>query len=300
MNDLRALAVSQFTLGCFALLCAGCASTPDMDIIISESPRGAVYLERIPDRSFQAAHPITIEQATLIKVLQGIMVQENAGLLRSLLAGQSGPAPAFTEDEIRYLAPLLADGLARAAPDQRVGFRLVQRGAGFSQPVGAGVGSSERPPAQSLPETTRGFLSAYGRSLYVTIPEYRVRQERPDTIAMANRRVPDSTGLQHRRLSFTPESAQRPDSYRGTASPDATLVIDYELLASLPLRAAPGGHTGQAPASTAPASSAVPSSADAQLRSLQEQMRQKDVELEELRKELQDIRKQLKEPSGKP
>lgn len=289
---------------CLVLSLGSCASTPELDIMLGESPRGAVYLERIPDRSFQAAHPIKIDQDTLARVLRGISVKEDQGLLRTLLAGQPSTVSAFTDDEIRYLVPLLAEGLARAATDQQVGFRLIQSGSpGFSQTVGAGVGSSEPSPVLSLMETSRGSLYAYGRSLYVTILEFRVRSERADTINMANRRVPDPTGLMNRTLSFTPESAKRPDSYRGKNSTDTTLVIDYELLATLPANSGtPAGQT-IAPSGTAqpPARSQTPdSNTDSQLRVLQEQMRQKNVELEDLRKELQDIRRQLTEPAKKP
>jgi hypothetical protein len=71
--------------------------------MLHESPQGAVYLERIPDRSFLAAHPIKIDQDTIARVLQGILVKENQGLLQNFLAGQSQAISAFSEDEVRYL-----------------------------------------------------------------------------------------------------------------------------------------------------------------------------------------------------
>ena len=221
---------------CALLSFGGCASTPELDLLLSESPRGAVYLERISDRSFQAAHPIKIDQDTLARVLRGISVKEHQGLLQDFLAGQPPVLSAFTEDEIRYLAPLLAEGLTRAASDQQVGFRLVQPSSpGVSQSVGTGAGSSESPVRLALRETSRGSLYAYGRSLYVTLLEYRVHSEPAASINKANRRLPDPSGLMNRTLSFTPESANRPDSSRGKNTTGTTLVIDYESLAVLPV-----------------------------------------------------------------
>ncbi len=287
----------------FSLLSiASCASNPDLDLMLHESPQGTVYLERIPDRSFQAAHPITIDENTIARVLRGIRVKESQGMLQNFLIGEAQAFSAFNDDEVRHLAPLLADGLAHAAFDQQVGFRLIRTGSsGAPQSASAGSGASHSPGRLALMETSKGFIYAYGRSLYVTVLEYHVRSDRTDSITKANRRQSDHTGLTDRTLSFTPDSARRPDSYRGKNATNTTLVIDYESLAALPasmpeqvLSPNPDKDTPirQAP-SVAPDAGKDPS-----LRLLQEQMIQKNRELEDLRKELQDIRRQMREPAS--
>lgn len=287
---------------CSLLSLGSCASTPELDILLTESPQGAVYLERIPDRSFQAAHPIKIDQETLARMLRGVSVKDNQGLLQDLLAGQPPAVAVFTEDDIRYLAPLLAEGLTRAAADQQVGFRLIQSGSPGGKPSGdTGTSASESSKRLALMETTRGTLYAYGRSLYVTLLEFRTRSERTGTLHTPARRQPDYSGLLNRTVLFTPESARRPDSYRGSNTTNATLVIDYERLAALSPHTAPL-PIPQTPVPQSSRPSAPPSALDAttdpQLRRLQEQMSQKDRELEDLRKELQDIRRQMKEPTA--
>lgn len=287
---------------CMFLLPWGCASTPELDLLLEESPRGAVYLERIPDRSFQAAHPIRIDQNTITRVLQGILVKENQGMLQDFLAGQSQAVSAFSQDEVRYLAPLLAEGLARAAVDQQIGFRLIRTGSsGTPQSAKTGSGSSPSPARLALMETSRGSLYAYGRSLYVTLLEYHVHSERTDSVTKANHRQSDHSGLTDRTLSFMPESATRPESYRGKNATHTTLVIDYESLATLPAQAStqvlPPPLVNAAPPQPAP-SLAPEAGRDAQLRHLQEQMSQKNRELEEMRKELEDIRRQMREPAA--
>ena len=57
-------------------------------------------------------------------------------------------------------------------------------------------------------ETTSGVIHAYGQSLYLTITEYRVRTESANTINMANRRLPDSSGLINHTVLFLPEAAK--------------------------------------------------------------------------------------------
>ncbi len=289
----------QLALTLLSLALSSCASSPEVDTVINESSHGAVYLERISDRSFQAAHPLKLHQDTVARVLSGIQVKEDQGLLRSLARGQTALVPAFSSDEVRFLSPLITEALTKAASDQQVGFRLIQYGSGFSQRTGGGVGSSEVSDVLTVQEMTRGALYAYGRSLYVTLTEYRARSERPDTVNMPNRRLPDSTGLTNRTLSFAPESAKRPDSFRGKQATDSTLVIDYELLASFPEIPAPHSAPTRAESQAPPSNQPLPET-EKQLRALEDEMRHKNVELEELRKELQEIRRQLDSQPANP
>ncbi len=139
-----------------ALLCAACSTGPKPDIQIDESSQGAVYLRHVPDGSLQAAHPVKIDSGTVALVLSGILVRE----------GQPGPKtssggldarPALSGSQVGYLAPLISEGLKRAAPDQQVGFRIGE------------------------PSTT-GLLYAYGRSLYVTLTPSGAREEAKGTL----------------------------------------------------------------------------------------------------------------------
>ena len=271
------------------LALSACATGPDLDVTIHESERGAVYVERIPDRSLQATHPMTLSAETMARVLRGVVVKDSRGRLGNLAAGKPEAVRAFADEDVAYLAPLLAEGLTRAASDQQVGFRVVQIGAlTSSQSVGSifclssvrspGVCESDQPPRQTSEESTVGSLYAYGRSLYLTLTEYRRRAERTETISMANRRLFTPTGLANLTVHFVPESAKRPDSYRNARSTDATLVIDYDLLATIPAASDMRSTTAQPP--TTPA---------------QEKHTQRDTDLDELRKDLQDIKKKLAE-----
>jgi hypothetical protein len=268
------------------LLFSACATGPDIDDTIQDSPQGLVYLERISDRSFQAAHPIRIDPTTIGRVLSGVLVREDQSAMQNFFTGAPDARPAFSESEVAYLAPLISEGLRRAAADQQVGFRIAQIG----QPrhvhnTGGGVGSSEPPLMLHPKESTAAVIHAYGQSLYLTITEYRVRTEPANTINMANRRLPDSSGLINHTILFLPEVAKRPDSYLDARSTDKTLVIDYQLLAKLP------------PVSTTPAAAqpTPPSSAPQAVTGEKPEPAKKDADIEALRKELQDIKKQLAE-----
>ena len=250
---------------------------------IHESERGSVYVERISDRSFQAAHPITLSTDTMARVLRGVVVKKSPGVLGNMVATKPEAVRAFGDEDVDYLAPLLVEGLTKAAADQQVGFRVVQISAPIN-PQSSGTTlclSSVRFPgvcaSEITQESTGGSLYARERSLYLTLTDYRQRTERAESDNPANRPIYNSTGLTNHTVQFIPESAKRPDSYRTARSTDATLVIDYNLLATMP--AAPE----------------IRSTAVQPAMPVKGEPTQRDTDLDEMRKELRDIKKKLAE-----
>jgi hypothetical protein len=270
------------------LALTACATAPDLDVTIHESNRGAVYMERIPERSFHAAHPITLSADTMARILRGVVVKDNRGVLGKLAGSKQESTRAFGDEEVDYLTPLLVEGLTKAASDQQVGFRVVQAGAqSQSQSAGTvfclsdvrfpGVCDSEQKPGTISEQSTEGSLYAYGQSLYLTLTAYRHRTEQAETSTLANRRLSSPAGFLNRTVHFVPESAKRPDSYRTARSTDTTLVIDYGLLATLPVTP---------DIRPAPSQSPTPVKGDPS---------QRDADMDELRKELKEIKKKLAE-----
>ena len=273
-----------------ALALSACATGSDLDLMIHESDRGAVYVERIPDRSFQTAHPVTLSADTMARVLRGVVVKGSQGVLGKLAAGTAKPEAvrAFRDEDVEYLAPLLVAGLTRAASDQQVGFRVVQASAPiqeqsagmvfcFSDVRSPGVCESEQSSGAISEESTAGSLYAYGQSLYVTLTEYRYRTKRTESSSAADRRLFNPGGLANRTVHFVPESAKRPDSYRTARSTDTTLVIDYGLLATMPVT---------------PEMRPTPLHSPTTVKG---QSAQRDTDMDELRKELLEIKKKLAE-----
>ena len=270
------------------LALSACASAPDLDVTIHESKQGAIYLERIPDRSFQASHPITLSADTMARVLRGVVVKDNRGVLANLAASKPEAIRAFRDEDVEYLTPLLVEGLTRAASDQQVGFRVVQVGASTNSQIAGltfcvdsvrfpGTCESEQPLGAISEESTAGSLYAYGQSLYLTLTEYRYRAKRAETSTTANRRIFNPAGMANRTVLFVPESTKRPDSYRTALSTDATLVINYGLLATMPVT---------------PEMRSTPLHSPTPVKG---EPAQRDTDMDELRKEMQEIKKKLAE-----
>jgi hypothetical protein len=178
------------------------------------------------DQSIQANHPINLDPNLIAQLLRGIGIQEQEHGLQKLITSPSAPVPVFSDDQIRFLAPLLAEGLRTATADQRIEYRV-------------NVTHKGSLLESSTTETTAGSLYAYGRQMYVILSQYNYNQMRENMNVndMSNRyrsrAQSDSSGLQDYILLFTPRAAQRSDSFdppAGIKSTDRFLAVDYQLL----------------------------------------------------------------------
>jgi hypothetical protein len=275
-----------------ALLCVigtACSTTAPTGKILFEDPRGTVSLQAMADQSIQATQPITLDPTLIAQVLKGMTVQDQERGIQRLLAGRSSPVPVFSDDQIQFLAPLLAEGLRTAAPTERVAYRVQTTHPGSML-------------ESSITETTAGSLYAYGRQLYVILSQYRYAPTRAnlnvnDTAYRMSR--PDSSGLRDRILLFTSSAALRSNAFdppTGKESTDRFLAIDYQLLQQVPTAATAEQAAPQTGTSLTPGSSVGAGASESQARST-EALSQ---EVEALRKELQSVQQQLGNQPTKP
>ena len=292
-----------------ALLCVvgtACSMTDQNTKILFEDPRGTVALQTMSDRPIQATHPITLEPTLLAQLLNGIEIQDQGHGLQKYLAGPASSVRVFSDDQIRFLAPLLAEGLRTAAPDQRIEYRV------HTTHKGSGLESSTT-------DTTAGTVYVYGRSLYVILSQYRYSPTRTNLATsgdMAYRsRSPDSSGLLNRIVLFTPSAADRSDSFdppEGGKSTDRFLAIDYQLLqhpSPVATTTAPqmgrAGSTREAPAGTGASDASTQTTEalaqrEAEIHALKDLVNKNNSDVETLRKELQSVQKRLGNQPPKP
>ena len=280
--------ISSCVLALLCLVGTACGTTGPTGKILFDDPRGTVSLQTIPDRSIHATHPISLEPALLAQVLKGIEVQDQGDrIVQKLLSGPSTPVPVFSGEHIQFLAPLLAEGLRTASPDQQIEYRVQ------SIYEGSALEASHT-------ETTTGSLYAYGRQLFVTLSQYRYSKTRSN-INVRNINYQsvgiDYTGLRNHVLVFTPKAAQRSDSFDpppGGKSTDRFLAIDYQLLQQAPVattgRTAPEG--AGASDTSAPSAEAL-AKREAEIQALRDRVNKNASEMETLRKELQSVQDQI-------
>jgi hypothetical protein len=292
------------------LLClvgTACSTTAPTGKILFDDPRGTVSLQAISDPSIHANHPINLEPALLAQLLTGIELHDE-GLgehhvrgFQTLIEGKDALTyPAFSEDHVQFLAPLLAEGLRTANANQSVEFRVVTTKEGsnrFQSPT---------------TETSTGSLYVYGRQLYVILTQYNYNPMLTNLgMAEASHRSQDPldySGLKHRTLRFTPKAALRadsPDPPTMEKPTDRFLAVDYQLLQQAWRNLEAKKHAApqvDGSVEAVRAAEARAQAAEAQARTAEAQARNTEAlsqEVETLKKQLESIQKQLgNQPTG--
>ncbi len=117
-------------LTCLSLLVGGCSMFSG-DAKVHKNAKGSVYLKEIADWSFEASHPAMIDQMTMLKVIKGVVADPD----RQMPAGGGKPIRVFSDEDAEFLAPLLAQGLLQAKPEQIVGFKVSSSAGSGAEPM---------------------------------------------------------------------------------------------------------------------------------------------------------------------
>jgi hypothetical protein len=282
-------------ISCALLLLSSCTWKQIPVTTIHQDGRIDVFLETVSDTSFQAAHPITLDEVAVANVLRGVHTKEKTSMMlligKALMSTNLSETRTFYDDDIALLAPPITVALAQATPNQRVGFRLYH--ADFS--AQAGTDADKR-------ETTAGYLAADSLSLHITVTQYRYKPGKAESMQKMPRPLPDPDGLRDRDVTFVPEAALRPESRSDSSwfggSGNRTFAVDYHLLAKL-LAAPPrpggslpvGGTPATQPIQQIPIQTAPAAVNDAELQTFKEELKamqkrlaEQDAELKELKK----------------
>jgi hypothetical protein len=244
------------------VLVSGCSSTSKL----AQSGKGSVYLEEIMDWSFEASHPAVIDQVTITKIIKGVYTAEDQNGSSRMSAAGSKPMRVFSDEDAEFLAPLLAQGLMKAKPEQLVGFR-----------VSSSAGSGSEP--------TAGSMYVHQGAVHLTI------SKGPKATAF----IPESAA----------RSEQAPPYAAGGKSGAVALVIDYLALGKAAMPAAlstPKANVSQTSTGKIPAGAAFaaaegegPVEMQVQLNRAKDMLSKKDSEISVLRKETDWMKRELRE-----
>ncbi len=175
-----------------SLVVAGCSMLSG-EAKLHKNAKGSIYLKEIADWSFEASHPATIDQTTMLKIVKGVVIDDVQNMSGNMPASGSKPMRVFSDEDAEFLAPLLAQGLSKAKPEQIVGFKV-------------------SPSAGSGTEPTAGTLYMHKGSIYLTLAPSQTRKASGFTPSSAVR-------------------LEKAPSFVALGSGAMTMVIDYQALA---------------------------------------------------------------------
>ena len=140
------------------VIAAGCARLPYTTTVVHEDRRVIVSLQRDPDAA-PFTHPVQLRADDLTAVLSGFSFREKQRLPLRWFAEEVPPKKIFRTDEMQAIVPFLVEGLAKAAPDERVYFQVLAPGM--------------NPAAER--DTTAGWIAMREPHLYLVLEHYHAQ-----------------------------------------------------------------------------------------------------------------------------
>ena len=188
---------SLIGLAVLSLVMTGCSGGAK----IAQNSKGSVYLEEVPDWSFEASHPAVIDQVTMAKALRGIYTDNTQSGSSQMSAGGSKPMRIFSDEDVDFLTPLLTHALSKAKPEQLVSFR-----------TSSSAGSGSEPAAGSI-YLQKGALHVtitQGRSVKGFTPESAARIEQAPAYAAGGAKGYMAAVIDYQALAIAPAPTSLP------------------------------------------------------------------------------------------
>lgn len=105
------------------LIGSGCARLPYTTRTIHEDERVVVTLQKEVERRTYS-HPVQLSAADWESLLRGFSIREQQRLPLRWFQEEAPPKTLFRDDEVRLLAPYLAEGMRHVKPDERTHFEV--------------------------------------------------------------------------------------------------------------------------------------------------------------------------------
>ncbi len=125
-----------------SLLTTGCSRLYGWSTIHTGA-KGMVSVKKVADWSFGANHQAQIDQATLLSTIKGVVADEATKQSMKMPANGNTPMRVFSDEDAEFLAPLLAQGLSQAKPEQIVGFTVSPSAGSGEEPVAGTIYASQ-------------------------------------------------------------------------------------------------------------------------------------------------------------
>lgn len=293
-------------------MAAGCSSTATtVQQTAALQPTGSVRLVEVADWEFEAAHPSAIDATTLDSLLRAVMISDTHQDLSNLPVDGSKPMRVFSDEDVRYLAPLLAQALSQAQPEYVAAFRLSSSAGSGSEPT-AGTLYVRNDKLYLTLNEHHGTLAKVESSIFgggrparvVTIAPESAGQIEPALPSIAQGRPElKSLAIDYRTFVFAKQSepAVAPAAMVGIAPQPAHSMVPTGVMitATAEEQAPKNAPVAQRTTVEKPVSLAAPAQDERLVETLQElqdaqrAMARKDAKITALRRDLESMREQL-------
>ncbi len=316
-RDFRTPLLNSFTNGVLGLtllgaMATGCSSTSASLQADATQPSGSVRLQEIADWEFEAAHPSSIEAITLDTLLRAVKITEIQQDLSNLPVDGSKPMRVFSDEDVRYLAPLLAQALSQAQPEYVVAFRLSSSAGSGSEPTAGTLYVRDDKVYLTVTEH-HGTLDKVESSLFSPGRPARIITVDPESAGQIETALPaiaqgrpqlKSLAIDYREFLFA-KAPESPSARTAAMAPSESQPVQpmtpgrVLVAAGAQERILPATQPPQEPSGQQPMVHAAPAKDERLTETLQElqdarqAMARKDAKISALRRDLESMREQL-------
>lgn len=114
----RCLIIS--TLAIFNLQCSW---TPEVETVFYEGPDCVISLKTSHALKQAPKHPAFLSESLIAKILNGMTISQEEGILQQLLLSKHHPVPAFSPSQIDFLAPHVSMAFSQVTPEEVIHFK---------------------------------------------------------------------------------------------------------------------------------------------------------------------------------
>ena len=131
-----------------------CSWTPEVETVLYEGPECVISLKTSHDLKQAPEHPALLPETLITKILNGITISQDEGILQQLLLSKQHLFPAFSPSQIDFLAPHLSMAFSQVTPEEVINFKC--------------------PPTNERHVPTQGMLAVFPpSSLLLTLENFK-------------------------------------------------------------------------------------------------------------------------------
>lgn len=105
-----------------------CSWTPEVETVLHEGPECFISLKTSHALNRAPKHPTSLSESLIAKILTGMAIGQEEGILQQLLLSTHHPVPAFSPSQIVFLAHHVSKAFSQATPEEIIHFKCPQIG----------------------------------------------------------------------------------------------------------------------------------------------------------------------------
>lgn len=100
-----------------------CSWTPEVETVLYEEPECVISLKTSHALKQAPKHPAFLSESLIAKILNGMTISQEEGILQQLLNSNHHPVPAFSPSQIDFLASHVSMAFSQVTPEEIIHFK---------------------------------------------------------------------------------------------------------------------------------------------------------------------------------